>query len=87
MPRPRSIYERSTESSLPPPAFRERRHAVEQGESLISIANREYRLSEYDPDLWRGIGELNGVENPFTLATDFSGTALRIPAKQLPEFL
>jgi hypothetical protein len=54
---------------------------------LISIANKEYALAEYDADLWRGIGESNNVENPFTLDADFRGKLLKIPAKSLPEFL
>lgn len=85
--RPRSIYEQRTTSTLPPPELRERRHVVEQGESLISIANREYGLSEYDADLWRNMGLANKVENPFTIDMDFRGEALRVPAPPLPEFL
>ena len=87
MLRPQSIYERRTNATLPPPDQVERRHAVIQGEGLISIANKEYALVEYDADLWRGIGESNGVENPFTLDADFRGKFLKVPAKSLPEFL
>jgi len=85
--RPRSIYERKSNATLPPPDQIERRHAVIQGEDLISIANKECGLAEYDADLWRGIGESNSVENPFTLDADFRGKLLKIPTKSLPEFL
>lgn len=85
--RPRSIYERFTGSTLPPPELREGSHVVEQGEGLISIANVEYGLREYDPDLWRGVAEKNGVENPFMTDTDYRGKAIRIAARKLPEFV
>ncbi|MBI3654077.1 MAG: hypothetical protein HY231_23855 [Acidobacteria bacterium] len=87
MARPKSIYERLTGSTLPPPDVRERGHAVIQGESLLSIANREYTLEEYDASLWREIGLQNRIENPFTLDTDYRGKLLRIPAKPLPDFV
>ena len=85
--RPRSIYERKTSATLPPPDQIERRHPVIQGEDLISIANKEYSLAEYGPDLWRGIAESNNVQNPFTLNAEFRGKVLKIPSKPLPEFL
>ena len=86
MARPRSIYERFTKDVLPPPEFREGRHQVIQGESLISIANLEYSLEEYDPDRWRGVGLLNGVTNPFTFEQSFLGAIIRIPVPSLPDF-
>jgi hypothetical protein len=87
MARPRSIYERKTTSALPPPELREGSHVVAQGESLMSISVREYDLEEYNPDLWREVGLLNKVENPFTFDSDFRGVRLRIPPRPLPDFL
>lgn len=86
MARPRSIYERETNPTLPPPEFIERTHVVVEGETLISIAKLEYGLSEYDPDLLRLIVDANNIENPFTFAQDFRGKTIRIPARPLPDF-
>lgn len=49
-----------------------RTHTVVAGDSLPSVANREYGV----PGLWRAIAEANGIDDPFRLA---SGTSLRIP--------
>jgi nucleoid-associated protein YgaU len=91
MARPKSIFERHTSSTLPPPDRSEGAHFVKSGEFLINIANAEYKLEEYDPDRWREIGLENGVENPFLLGAPpaeggFQGTLLRIPAPELPDF-
>jgi hypothetical protein len=86
MARPRSIYERGTSSTLPPPERRERSHVVEQGESLITIANRMFSLEEYDPGLWREIGLVNRVDNPFTFDPDFVGERIRVPGRPLPAY-
>jgi len=87
MARPRSIYERKTSSTLPPPELRERLHRVVDNESLISVANKEYGLGEYDPDFWREVGTANHVTNPFTFAEDYLGQSIRIPARPLPSFI
>jgi hypothetical protein len=86
MSRPRSIYERFSSSTLPPPESRVRFHAVQQGESLISIANLEYSLAEYDPDLWRDMGIANLVQDPFTLDIAFRARSLRVLPRPLPDF-
>jgi hypothetical protein len=86
MARPKSIYERKTITTLPPPELRERLHRVVDNELLLSVANKEYALSEYDPDLWRDLGIANQVSNPFTFDHDFLGKIVRIPAKPLPAF-
>jgi hypothetical protein len=85
--RPRSIYERFTTPTLPPPDQTEGRHLVIEEESLMSVANDEYGLEEYDPNLWRSVGEANGIENPFTFDTEFRRTNIRIPARSLPDFI
>lgn len=82
----KSIYERSTTSTLPPPDLSERGHVVIQNESPLSIANREYGLEEYDVALWREIGIRNGIENPFTFDSEMRGRVIRIPQKPLPDF-
>jgi hypothetical protein len=87
MPRPRSFYERETKSTLPPPERREQSHVVQQGDSLIAIANRMYGRAEYEEDLWRMIAEANGVLDPFTFAEDFLGKRITIPAIPLPDFV
>jgi hypothetical protein len=66
--------------------LRERGHTVVEGESLISIANKEYSLDEYDPNLWRDMALANGVQNPFTFDGDFRGRQLSVPARPLPDF-
>jgi nucleoid-associated protein YgaU len=57
----------------------DRDHTVAAGEDLIKIANEEYDLQKYSPDLWRTIAEVNGVENPFTFDQAFLGKKIRIP--------
>lgn len=49
-----------------------RTHVVVQGESLQSIAYREYRSA----DRWRALALANGIEDPFSLRP---GTSLLIP--------
>jgi nucleoid-associated protein YgaU len=49
-----------------------RTHTVVAGDSLPSIASREYGV----PALWRAIAEANGIDDPLRVAT---GTTLRIP--------
>ena len=85
--RPRSILERFTNSTIPPPRLQERYHLVKASESLMSIANREYNLQEYDPDRWRDIGSVNGVENPILFGLEYLGQRIRIPAPALPDFV
>jgi hypothetical protein len=87
MGRPLSIYERLSQSTLPPPDISERSHLVAENESLLSIANSEYGLEEYDPDRWREVGLTNNIENPFTFDIEMRGTLIRLPAKPLPDFL
>jgi hypothetical protein len=87
MARSKSIYEQKTRSSLPPPELRERHHRVDDNELLLSVANKEYGITEYDPDLWRDLGLANGVTNPFTFDSEFLGRTIRVPAKPLPEFI
>jgi hypothetical protein len=86
MARPRSIYERNTTSTIPPPEFREKLHQVHQGECLLSISNIEHQTVEYEPSSWREIGLANNVENPFVIDVDYLGRNLRIPSKPLPDF-
>jgi nucleoid-associated protein YgaU len=50
-----------------------RRHLVQLGETLSSIAGREYG----DPGLWRPIAEENGIDDPLALQP---GQLLVIPA-------
>jgi nucleoid-associated protein YgaU len=50
----------------------EKRYTVRWGDTLSSIAAREY----HDPREWRPIAEANEIENPLALAP---GTVLRIP--------
>ncbi len=47
-------------------------HLVTAGDSLHSVAFREYD----DPSLWRGLAEFNGIDDPLRLAP---GTRLQIP--------
>ena len=49
-----------------------RAHVVSEGESLQSIAYREYGKAA----LWRGLAELNGIDDPLRLA---AGTELLLP--------
>lgn len=49
-----------------------RSHLVAAGDSLHSLAFREYD----DPSLWRGLAEFNGIDDPLRLSP---GTRLRIP--------
>jgi hypothetical protein len=49
-----------------------RTHVLASGESLHSIAYREYRDAAY----WRGLATLNGIDDPFSLQT---GHVVRIP--------
>jgi hypothetical protein len=91
MPRPKSIFEQFTKSSLPPPEQVERRHLVIQGEHPMGVANREYQLSEYDPTLWRNMLIANGIDNPFLFSAPEEeggneGRQIVIPAKPLPTF-
>ena len=89
MPRPQSIYERHTTSTIPPPEFRQRAHLVVDNETLIGIANVEHSLVEYDADLWRDMAIANNIQNPFTFTDDgeFLGERIVVPGKPLPEFL
>lgn len=87
MARSRSIYERKTSTTLPPPELRERLHRVVDNELLLSVSNKEYGLAEYDADRWRDLGIANGVTNPFTFDHDFLGKTIRVPAKPLPSFV
>jgi hypothetical protein len=89
MARPKSIFERQTTSTVPPPEFRQKVHLVEDNEVLIGIANKEYSLSEYDPNLWRDLGLANGIQNPFNFTdeAEFRGKQIILPAKPLPDFL
>jgi hypothetical protein len=59
---------------------------VVEGESLISIANREYALDEYDANLWRDLGLAGRVKNPFTFDQDFRGELISVPPRPLPDF-
>jgi hypothetical protein len=86
MTRPLSIYERFTKSILPLPQEEQRFHTVIGNESLMSIANREYGLRQYDKSKWRAIGEVNNVTNPFTFSEEFSGDNIVIPSPLLPDF-
>lgn len=52
-----------------------RTRIVKRGETLSSIAAEEYN----DPSLWRGIAELNGIDNPRRVAP---GDVLAIPPIQ-----
>jgi hypothetical protein len=47
-------------------------HVVTAGDSLHSVAYREYD----DPTLWRGLAEFNGIDDPLRLAP---GIRLKIP--------
>ena len=90
--RPRSIYERYSTSTLPPPDAVERTHLVLQGENIISIANAEYDLQEYSADLWRGILEANEIDDAALIDEEpenggYRGKLIIIPAKPLPDFL
>jgi hypothetical protein len=85
--RPRSIYERLTNPTIPPPDQVEKRHQVIEGESLLSVANDEYGLQEYNSNRWRDIGLHNGVENPFAFDEEFRRQFIRIPPIPLPEFI
>jgi hypothetical protein len=87
MPRNKSIFERFTKPTVPPPSLRARSHVVLDGEVLISIATKEYGLLEYSPDLWRSIALSNNVENPVTFSNDFLGKRIIIPAPALPGFV
>jgi len=49
-----------------------RAHVVSEGDSLHSIAFREYD----DPALWRGLADLNGIDDPMRLRT---GQRLIVP--------
>jgi nucleoid-associated protein YgaU len=49
-----------------------RAHVVAEGDSLHSIAFREYD----DPALWRGLADLNGIDDPMRLRT---GQRLIVP--------
>ena len=49
------------------------------GEGLMKIANEEYDLQRYSPDLWRTIAEVNGIQNPLTFGQEFLGKGIRIP--------
>lgn len=51
---------------------RHRTHVVTAGETLASIAYREYR----DPNLWRAIADANDLDDPMRLP---SGTRLLLP--------
>ena len=87
--RPRSIFEKYTHPVLPPPGFPDSFHLVVQGETLISIATIEYGLSEYDPNLWRGIMIANGITDPVGFGTpgdSWIGRTILIPATPLPAF-
>ena len=85
--RPRSIFEKLTQPTLPPPSETEKRHVIVEGEDLIGISNREYALEEYDESLWRDMALSNNITNPFTFETDLRGMVMRIPPKPLPEFV
>ena len=50
-----------------------RTHTVVDGDSLTSIAYREYGR----PDLWRALAELNGIDDPLRLRV---GTNLMVPS-------
>lgn len=50
-----------------------RTHTVVAGDSLTSIAYREYGR----PDLWRALAEMNGIDDPLRLRI---GTHLMVPA-------
>lgn len=50
-----------------------RTYQVTAGETLQSIAYQEYR----DPNLWRAIAEVNGIDDPMRVA---SGTELLLPS-------
>ncbi|MQA25124.1 MAG: peptidase M23 [Micromonosporaceae bacterium] len=49
-----------------------RTHTMVAGDTLQSVAHREYD----DPTLWRVLAEVNGVDDPFRLPP---GTPLRVP--------
>ncbi len=49
-----------------------RTHTVVAGDSLPSIAYREYGHA----DVWRAVAEANGIDDPFRLT---AGTALLLP--------
>ncbi len=91
MPRPKSLYERFTKATIPPPEEFEAQHLVIEGEHAIGIANAEYRLEEYDPDRWREMLLYNEIDNPFLLDVPVeeggvAGTIIRIPPTPLPTF-
>jgi nucleoid-associated protein YgaU len=50
-----------------------RAHSIQLGDSLASIADREYG----SPELWRAIATANELEDPFNLRV---GRELLIPA-------
>lgn len=52
-----------------------RAHSVVEGDSLHSIAYREYG----DPGLWRALAEANGIDDPLRLRV---GTRLMVPAEE-----
>jgi nucleoid-associated protein YgaU len=49
-------------------------HVVAEGESLASVAYREYGLAS----LWRGLAVFNGIDDPMRLAP---GTELLLPTQ------
>lgn len=91
MSRPRSIFERFTKSTIPPPQLFEGTHVVASTEFAMGIANKEYGLQEYDPNPWREMLIINRVVDPFRLEAlpengGFRGRMLRIPPVKLPDF-
>jgi len=65
MSTPQSIFERFTQATVPAPNGRVRYYLVKSGTCAIVAANQAYNLSQYDPNLWRGLLSANSIQNPF----------------------
>jgi nucleoid-associated protein YgaU len=50
-------------------------HLLSEGDTLQSIAAKEYG----NPNLWRGVADFNGIDDPMRLAT---GTRILLPTKE-----
>jgi nucleoid-associated protein YgaU len=52
-----------------------RSHTIGAGDTLHSIAQREYGK----PGLWRGLADVNGIDDPLRVAV---GTSVLIPPRE-----